>query len=1522
MADGKDIGILLKVLLDANTVDINKQIKTLSTKIDKLKIKLDIDTKEIDILANKLKGLQLGSINNPLGSPKSKPFIDADAIEIQITKINNQLDRLKVNKDKVFADTRVSNEVLKLKDLEAQFRNGAISSKEYALQMDNVRTKTAQVAGEFRNVNHDGYGFIDMISLAAKKFMIWQISVGGVMLVLRSLRDGIQNLKEIDTELVNIAKVTSYTSQEMKELAKNATEVGKGFGREATDYLKAVTEFARAGMGKQAEELGKTSLLLQNVGDVSAETANEMLLAVNAAYDLGGSQEELTKVIDKLNIVSNQNPTSVAKMADGIKVAASVFEQAGFSIDEFIALVGTATSATQRSGAEMARGLRTVLMNIRGVQDEEAETTLESISKAEGVLKSIGIEVRKSATEFREPMQVLSELAQKYEELGKAGRTVKQAEILESLAGKRQSNILASVLKQWDMVGKQIDEAANSQGSAMRENEIYMQSWEARTKQLSATMTMFWQNLISTDAVKEFISSLTRIVSVLDALVNNSFSQFIIKVALTTGAIATLGIGLNALKASYLGTTLGVIALDVAEKGLLATTKTLTATMLKSPLFWIAAGVTVIYGVINAVDALTVSVEEQRQKVEDLTKKYDDLKSKIEELKSIENPTQNQQQYIALLEKELSLQQAILKTEKERLMQKEVFGEGVLGNGIEGEVEAAKAFLDNYKDYVKNVQQQISDLQSQGLSADFYIKDLEESKNALREYELGLIENRKTLQDYMDYFGKETPDNVKQLATQIDGLIKKFDEYNPVVKESADKTKESIEQQSQAFKSIIEDAEKYKETIDDLNKEISSSINTIQSLNTAIQELSTKEGLSAKSLEDLITNYPDLIMYLDDEKRLKTELNKILENETESQKQLFKSKLELSTQYFNQMIKGNAEVWNIISKYYNTDANNFKTVADVKKKINDALVKYIGESWSDLYDNEIQAISTIEYGLRTGLNQVRDDVTRKRMLEQLADVQKQREILESINKPLELTVDKINFEKLNEPKETKSGKNTPDINEIELDRFYKLKETVDLTNDSIENYKKLISNTNDVAKRNKYENELIEIYKKQQSQLHELAETRRKAIAENVEILRNNNFEVTYDAINNDFRIANEEHINKIYGKNNEETNKIRKNLKDIIDQTKEWNKANQDNGDSWQDISAAIKDINEDKLKTVQDTEEKIADIIKESVKKEKDALDDKFNKFKDTIQKQKDLLDEQYNKEEYLRNLSKKEDKAQEIRNRMSGLQLAANTGDYQAYKELQELQKELSEQESEIKEYKNEQSYKLKKENLDKQLKAQEDFVNQRKDSLDKEYTDESIMLKAKQALINGFFVDINGDVITFQDNLTSYMEKIGISIEDNLISQLKTVRTMLQELGNALGNSSLSNMDTELRKYYESLNKTVEWKNGKVYIDGKILDVSGLQNVNGRFYGSKDMLDNKLSKLTSGNTLSSMVNSLLNNISIPLTNIKMNNLVPSTVGDIYVTVQANNIDKTNTANLGYKIGQSALEAIRKGLEKGTR
>ena len=56
---------------------------------------------------------------------------------------------------------------------------------------------------------------------------------------------------------------------------------------------------------------------------------------------------------------------------------------------------------------------------------------------------------------------------------------------------KREANVLIATLQNWSMVEKQLVESINASGSAMQENEIYMQSWEAKTKQLSANMLCF-----------------------------------------------------------------------------------------------------------------------------------------------------------------------------------------------------------------------------------------------------------------------------------------------------------------------------------------------------------------------------------------------------------------------------------------------------------------------------------------------------------------------------------------------------------------------------------------------------------------------------------------------------------------------------------------------------------------------------------------------------------------------------------------------------------------------------------------------------------------------------------------------------------------------------------------------------------------------------------------------------------------------------------------------------------------------
>lgn len=68
---------------------------------------------------------------------------------------------------------------------------------------------------------------------------------------------------------------------------------------------------------------------------------------------------------------------------------------------------------------------------------------------------------------------------------------------------KSQANALTAVLKNWQDVENAIDIYANSAGSALRENEIYLDSWEAKSNAVSVT----W-NLISFK--KKFQASLTK----------------------------------------------------------------------------------------------------------------------------------------------------------------------------------------------------------------------------------------------------------------------------------------------------------------------------------------------------------------------------------------------------------------------------------------------------------------------------------------------------------------------------------------------------------------------------------------------------------------------------------------------------------------------------------------------------------------------------------------------------------------------------------------------------------------------------------------------------------------------------------------------------------------------------------------------------------------------------------------------------------------------------------------------------
>lgn len=391
--------------------------------------------------------------------------------------------------------TRAANQAEKLN---TNLTSASASAQKIGTAAPQAMQKTAKAtetaAGNAQKLSL-GFG-----SIAANllKFQAVNLVINGTA---KAFKFAFQEMKNVDTEMVNIRKVTGFSADEMERLEKSAYSLASKYGRTASEVLEGGTTFARAGYTDQIEQLSELSLLLQNVGDLQADDASKFIVATDKAYKLGGSYKDLMAIIDGLDNITNKNATDMQKMTDGMTIAGSVFAESGESIETFAALLGTATANTQRSGSEVARGLRTILMNLRQIRGETEDGELidgESIAAASKALKDYANISTMENGQLRKASDVLTELAGKWDTLTETQR----AAIAEAVAGKRQANILMSLMGDWESVTKMMQEYENSAGTAAKENAAYMDSWQAKTEQVKASWTELVNSFADTDIIK------------------------------------------------------------------------------------------------------------------------------------------------------------------------------------------------------------------------------------------------------------------------------------------------------------------------------------------------------------------------------------------------------------------------------------------------------------------------------------------------------------------------------------------------------------------------------------------------------------------------------------------------------------------------------------------------------------------------------------------------------------------------------------------------------------------------------------------------------------------------------------------------------------------------------------------------------------------------------------------------------------------------------------------------------------
>lgn len=350
----------------------------------------------------------------------------------------------------------------------------------------------------------------------------------------RALKDMYENVVKVDTAMTELMKVTDETDATYKRFMSDAAKTAKEVGTTIDGIITSTADFARLGFElDDSQELAKVANIYAVVGDDidSVDTATKSIISTMTAFNVEASNS--ISIVDKFNEVGNNFAISSGGIGDALERSASSMAAANNTLDETIALITAANTVVQNPEA-VGTAFKTLSMRIRGAKTELEDAGLETEGMAKSTaelrkeIKALsGVDIMIDDNTFKSTYQIMDELSQKWQDL----TDIQQASITELIAGKRQGNIISSLMNNFDIAREALETSIGAEGSAMQEHAKWMESIEAKLQKLTASWQSLSQTVVNSDIVKGGIDFLAFVVNLLDQIIGS------------IGSIGALGAG-------------------------------------------------------------------------------------------------------------------------------------------------------------------------------------------------------------------------------------------------------------------------------------------------------------------------------------------------------------------------------------------------------------------------------------------------------------------------------------------------------------------------------------------------------------------------------------------------------------------------------------------------------------------------------------------------------------------------------------------------------------------------------------------------------------------------------------------------------------------------------------------------------------------------------------------------------------------------------------------------------------------
>lgn len=498
-----------------NVQAVRDAVKQYATLLDNIKtnqngIASDKDIQNLDKYEKKIKDT-IATVTNMSASEKGYSQL---AGQKEIDKINKILRE---------NSAMTSEAKAKIKAYKQELISGNPS-----VSLEKIHGEIMKIVNAEELAGRAGRSFFDTLKNSGFHQIAAQMAgMVGVYDVINLGKEGFNVVRELNTSLTEMRKVSDETVQSLKDYQATTFDTADAVGTTAKQMQNSTADWMRLGESmNQAAESAKDANVLLNVSEFEGiDEATESLVSMSQAY------KDLDKmdIIDVLNNIGNNYSISTDGLATALKDSASALVTANNDLNEAVSLT-TAGNAITQDPSKVGAGLRTISLRLVGTEEakqelsdlgEETDGMITTVSKLRDTIMDAtkaassdgkGFDILDSNGNYKSTYEIMQGLADLYDNIVKKDKELGTNNLnllLETIAGKNRANIAASILQNGDMLRSVYEDAQNSEGSAEKELNSYLDSIDGKMAQLENRAQEFWFKVIDSETIKNGIDLLS-----------------------------------------------------------------------------------------------------------------------------------------------------------------------------------------------------------------------------------------------------------------------------------------------------------------------------------------------------------------------------------------------------------------------------------------------------------------------------------------------------------------------------------------------------------------------------------------------------------------------------------------------------------------------------------------------------------------------------------------------------------------------------------------------------------------------------------------------------------------------------------------------------------------------------------------------------------------------------------------------------------------------------------------------------